>query len=92
MADFSISIHTPTDKDAELVAALRWAWGPNRTIDPNASPDAGPPSFIETDKTPAELKDEFQQKCMKLLRDVYVKHKKYLKSIEVIDTSIDITT
>lgn len=76
MADFSVSLTVPDAKVAELVNALRWAWGPKED---------------GTDKSAAELRAEFKTRSENALKDIFKRHKEYLRSQTPVDDVIDVT-
>jgi len=82
MADFSVSITVPDAKVNELVAALRWAWGPK-------TPAEGETPAVEY--TPAELRAVFKTKVENSLKDIYKRHKEYLRNQQAVDTDLPVT-
>jgi len=80
MADFSVTLTVPDDKVAELIDAINWNDPP---VDENGAPAA--------DRTGAECRAWFKERCENALKDIYKRHKEYLRSQQAIDTDIDVT-
>ena len=76
MANFNIPVKTPDAKDAQLVAALRWNYG---------TKDDG------SDYTLLELLGLLSTGVRSGLKDVYVRHQRYLRDQTAIDEDFDPT-
>ena len=85
MAVFDIPLVVPDNKVAELIDALNWHLG---QIQDGTNPDGTP---IFRDRTGAELRAWLKQSQENILKDIFRRHKEYLRDQTVIDTTIDIT-
>ena len=75
MADFSVSITVPNEKRSELVEALRWHWGPNED---------------DSEKSVSELRAALKTSVESSLRDIFIRHKRYLRDQQEIDGSLEL--
>ena len=82
MTDYNVAFTVPTDKNAELIDALRWHWG--QIEDPVDSGNM-------RDRTPVELKAKIQEGLQNSIRDIFKRYKVHLRDQIVADTDIEIT-
>jgi len=75
MADFTIPLTVPDNKVAELVAALRWHW----------------PAPEGTEFTNAQLRAKLKASVESSIRDIFTRHKEYLRAQTEIDNTLDLT-
>lgn len=76
MADYSVSITVPDGKTAELVDALRWHYGQKED---------------GSEYSAAELKTKLDDGFRQALADIYLRHKRYLKTQEAVDGDLSVT-
>ena len=78
MADFSVSLTVEDAKVNDLLDALRWHWGP-KSIDP------------VVEYTTAELKAKLKTSVERSVKDIYKRHKEFVRSQQAIDHTIEVT-
>lgn len=80
MADFSVALTVPDDKVQELLDAINWTDPP---VDGNGDP--------LPDRNATESKAWFKERAENALKDIFKRHKEFLRDQQAISDQIDIT-
>lgn len=82
MAAFNLNITVPDNKVSELVDALNWHYADEQPKDGNGDP---------IPETAGQLRARVESHTIQALKDIFKRHKEYLREQQAIDDQIAIT-